>query len=494
MSGQQQLFTINGMVDTNKNVWQNLESLASASAAFVTWDPYTAEYGVVINEPGVSTRSFNDDNIVGAINVTETPFDELYNSAEVAFPNRDIRDKLDTIRYEQPVADRFDNEPENKLTMQYDFINDPIQADVIARTELKQARVNKSISFTTDFTNLDVAPGDVIDITIDYWGWDQKLFRVVELTQTDTAQGQLLIDVVAIEYDAEVYNYNNLDRYERVLDVGNLVPVQNNPSAQTNKDSTTGQQFKRVMEDADLYQEILQPAFITQNYSTFDEIDVPITAAIWETYLDTTWAGEGQPPTGTNQTFPIYVSVGNSTDNASTPSGKLLKIYQQQPYGTGMYYITSGGSNRAQRASGYFPLYWTLRHYAVDQWDWDNPIPQPLSGASATVLRAHDPVFNESDVHFEVENPLPGGYELSWSAGAYSMNALGFDLANEPSLGFNITYQTGTPGSYTNTNIAVQDSASIQFVGTNYTGCSVFAPGFGVVGYGTVGEWSLFLN
>jgi hypothetical protein len=494
MSGQQQLFTINGLVDTNKNVWKNLESLAAASAAFVTWDPYTAQYGVVINEPGVSTRSFNDDNIIGAINVTETPFDELYNSAEVTFPNRDIRDKLDSIRYEQPVADRFDNEPDNKLNIQYDFVNDPIQADVIARTELKQARVNKSISFTTDFTNLDVAPGDVIDVTIDYWGWDQKLFRVVELTQTDTAEGQLLIDVVAIEYDAEVYNYNNLSRYSRTLDVGNLVPVENNAPAQANKDETTGSQFSRAMTDADFYANTIQPAFAAQNYSTFDQDDIPIAKSFWETYLDTVWAGEGQPPTGTNQTFPIYVTVGQSTDNASLPKGKLLKVMQQQPYGTGMYYITSGGNNRAQRALGYFPLHWTLRHYASNQWDWTNPNPQPLPGASSTVLRAHDPVFNDAEIHFEVENPLPGGYELRWSAGAYAYEQIGFDLANEPNLGFNITYQTGSPGSYTNTTIAVQDSAIIQFVGTNYTGCGVSTPGAGVLGYGTVGEWSLFLN
>ena len=250
MSGQQQLFTINGLVDTNKTVWDNLENLAAASAAFVTWDPYTEQYGVVINEPGSSIRSFNDDNIIGAINLTETPFDELYNSCEVRFPNRDVRDKLDTIRYDQPVADRFDNEPDNKLDIQYDFVNDPIQADVIALTELKQARVNKTISFSTDFTQMDLAAGDIIDITLPYWGWDQELFRIVEISQTDTPQGQIILDIVAIEYDAEVYNYNNLSRYSRTLDVG-LPAVNNNTAVQTEKDQTTGSQFSRVLTQDD---------------------------------------------------------------------------------------------------------------------------------------------------------------------------------------------------------------------------------------------------
>lgn len=248
MSGQQQLFTINGLVDTNKSVWKNLEALAGASAAYVTWDPYIFKYGVVINEPGTSTRSFTDDNIIGAISVTETPFDELYNSCEVRFPNKDIRDRMDTIRYDEPVADRFDLEPENRLDIQYDFVNDPIQADVIAITELKQSRVNKTVQFTTDFTNMDLAAGDVIDITNDLFDWSAKLFRVVEITQTDTPEGQIIVDIVAIEYDSEVYNYNNLTRYSRVLDIGVPFNIKNNTQVETTKDETTGTQVGRALE------------------------------------------------------------------------------------------------------------------------------------------------------------------------------------------------------------------------------------------------------
>jgi len=246
MSSQQQLFSINGLVDTNKNVWQNAEALAGSSAAFLTWDPYIFKYGVVINEPGTSTRSFTDDNIIGAMNVTETPFDELYNSCEVQFPNKDIRDKVDTIRFDEPIANRFDYEPDNRLDIQFDFVNDPIQADVIAITELKQSRVNKTVSFTTDFTNLDVAAGDVIDITNSYWGWSAKLFRVVEITQTDTTDGQIMLDIIAIEYDAEVYNYNNLTRFSRTLNVG--VPnIKNNAPVEVARDETTGTQVGRAL-------------------------------------------------------------------------------------------------------------------------------------------------------------------------------------------------------------------------------------------------------
>tara|TARA_B110000503_G_scaffold7990_1_gene10885 strand:- start:6824 stop:8089 length:1266 start_codon:yes stop_codon:yes gene_type:complete len=244
--GQQQLFTINGLVDTNKTVWQNLEELAGASAAYVTWDPYTFKYGVVINQPGNSIRSFTDNNIIGSVSITETPFDELYNSAEIRFPNKDIRDKTDTIRYDQPSAERFDLEPDNKLSIQFDFVNDPIQADVIARTELKQSRVSKTVAFTTDFQQLDMAPGDIIDLTNPYWGWDTKLFRIVEITQTDTVQGDIFVDIVAVEYDADVYNYNDLTRLERTVNTG-VPSVKNNTAVQTKSDETLGTQVGRAV-------------------------------------------------------------------------------------------------------------------------------------------------------------------------------------------------------------------------------------------------------
>lgn len=247
MSSQQQIFAINGLIDTNKSVWQNAETIAAAAASWITWDPFTFQWGVVINRPGVSTRSFTDDNIVGAITLTETPMENLYNACEVRYPNRDIRDRVDYIRYDEPVADRFDNEPENRLTIEFDIVNEQIQADVIAITELKQNRQNKTISFTTDFTNLDLAPGDIIDVTNSYWGFEGELFRIVELTQTDTTDGEIYVDVVAVEYNSEVYNYNGLNRFSRSVSTG-IPSVVNNAAVRTVSDQTTGVQVGRALE------------------------------------------------------------------------------------------------------------------------------------------------------------------------------------------------------------------------------------------------------
>jgi len=338
--GQQQIFTINGLVDTNKTVWQNLEELAGASAAYVTWDPYTFKYGVVINQPGTSIRSFNDDNIIGAISITETPFDELYNSAEIRFPNKDIRDKTDTILYTQPPAERFDSEPDNKLSIQFDFVNDPIQADVIARTELKQSRVSKTISFTTDFQQLDMAPGDIIDLTNPYWGWDAKLFRIVEITQTDTVQGEIFVDIVAVEYDVDVYNYNDLTRLERTVNTG-VPAVKNNAAVQTKSDEVLGTQVSRAtVQDATGTQTTAFPKLA--NY------EVTQTTTVLDTKL--------------NSATP-YGSI--LTLDAVSGGAKLLQIMIEGPTAVVDYTTYIDEVSTARQYTGSVPLFVQVE-YSVD--------------------------------------------------------------------------------------------------------------------------------
>lgn len=338
--GQQQLFTINGLVDTNKTVWQNLEELAGASAAYVTWDPYTFKYGVVINQPGNSIRSFNDNNIIGAISITETPFDELYNSCEVRFPNKDIRDKTDTIRYDQTPADRFDGEPDNKLSIQFDFVNDPIQADVIARTELKQSRFGRTIAFTTDFQQLDMAPGDIIDITNSYWGFTNQLFRIVEITQTDTVQGEIFVDIVAVEYSADVYNYNDLTRYERIVSTG-VPAIKNNTPVQETSDQVLGTQVSRAtVTDATGAQATAFPKLAN--------FEVTQTTTVLDTKL--------------NSATP-YGSI--LTLDAVSGGAKLLQIFVEGPTAVVDYTVYIDEVSTARQYTGSVPLYVQVE-YSVD--------------------------------------------------------------------------------------------------------------------------------
>lgn len=213
MALQEQTFNINGVFSTDKTVIQNLETLCTAAGSWFTFDIHTGKWSVIINQPGYSTASFDDDNILGSISISGTGLTELYNSVKVEFPHSDLNDERDFIQVSIPLENRFINEYENTLEMQFDCINDPLQAEVLGFVELKQSRVDKIIQFRTDYSQLGLKAGDLIDVTSAMYGFDQKMFRIVTVSEEDEGNS-IVLSITALEYDADVYNFDNIDLYE----------------------------------------------------------------------------------------------------------------------------------------------------------------------------------------------------------------------------------------------------------------------------------------
>jgi len=221
-------FSINGIIDTNKTVLQNLETIASAAGAWLSYDIAEGKWAVVINKIGSSVKSFTDSNIIGGINLSGTGLTELYNSVEISFPHKDLKDRTDFISYTIPAGELFPNEPDNKLTIAFDCVNDPVQAALLASRELKQSRIDKVIQFRTDFTSIGLKAGDLIDITNDAYGYTNKIFRITRIEEEDADDGVILLSITALEYDEDVYDDSGLVREERSIDNGIVAKV-NNP-------------------------------------------------------------------------------------------------------------------------------------------------------------------------------------------------------------------------------------------------------------------------
>jgi hypothetical protein len=208
-------YRINGVLSTDKTVMQNMEMITSAAQSWLTYDINLGKWAVVINEPGTSTVSFDDSNIIGPISVQGTGLRELYNTVRVEFPHVDLADEPDYIEDTIPEVDRNANEPDNTLVINLDLINDPVMAESLGIVELKQSRVDRVIRFTTDYTHLGIKAGDLIDVTNSVLGYTNKMFRVVSMAEADAEDGGLNITITALEYDANVYDLSDIFRYER---------------------------------------------------------------------------------------------------------------------------------------------------------------------------------------------------------------------------------------------------------------------------------------
>tara|TARA_R110000868_G_scaffold130300_4_gene339946 strand:+ start:7082 stop:8851 length:1770 start_codon:yes stop_codon:yes gene_type:complete len=246
MTTSQNRYSINGYVDTNNNVYENIEAIASAAGTWVTFDHTIGKWSIVINKAGTSTFGFDDSNIIGNISLTETNFNEMYNSVEIQFPHEELLDQTDWVRFDLPLVDRLPNEPNNRLTIQTTLLNDPVQAEQIALTELKQSRVNKMIEWQSDFSCLGITAGDIVDISNTEFGWNQKLFRIISVGEEDDADGNIVLSFTALEYDANVYDYTDLSRFARTRATG-IKPKLINVEIAQEEDVATGNDLGRLL-------------------------------------------------------------------------------------------------------------------------------------------------------------------------------------------------------------------------------------------------------
>lgn len=208
-------YEINGVLNTGDTVKNNIDRINLASASWTAFDHKTGRWKIVNNraetEGELATDFlFTDDNIIGEITLTATSLEDLYNSVEVAFPNRGNGDQTDYYNTATNVALLNDLEPENGLRLRLDMVNNVLHAGRIGNIELRQSRVDLIITFTADYSALQVEAGDVIKVTNDIYGFSEDLFRVTRIREVESEDGILIAEISALQYDAGVYADNNI--------------------------------------------------------------------------------------------------------------------------------------------------------------------------------------------------------------------------------------------------------------------------------------------
>jgi hypothetical protein len=207
------IITIDGLVDTQTENLNNMEAIATCSSSWVTYDNNAGKWGIIIDQAGNSIASLNDSNIIGEISVSGTSLTQLQNEADVRFQNTDILDKTDYAKITIPSEDLFPNEFPSTLQLNLPYTNKQHVAIKLGLQQLKQARVDKIIQFTTDYSFVNLRAGEIIDITNSTLGYTNKKFRIISVEETDGDDGSIQISFVCLEYESTVYDYD-IQEYE----------------------------------------------------------------------------------------------------------------------------------------------------------------------------------------------------------------------------------------------------------------------------------------
>ena len=208
-------YSINGVLSTFNTCSDNIDKICQASGTFFTYNVKDGKFAAIPNR-ALSTSEkanclvYNDDNIVSKIDISSTELYSLYNAVEVEFSDSTRKDQQNTVLVETPNSDRNPNEPDNVLQYKLDLVNDNMRAETLANIDLNQSRVGTVIQFNTDFSGMQTDVGDVIKVTSDLYGFDNKLFRVMRCTEVQTPEGMVTVQMSCIEYSDDYYVQANI--------------------------------------------------------------------------------------------------------------------------------------------------------------------------------------------------------------------------------------------------------------------------------------------
>jgi hypothetical protein len=215
-------YQINGILDTSRDCLTNLVGLADSADSWIQWNEAEGKWGVVINrsltEAGGSTstmRVVGMNNILGGVTVTPLDLNNTYNSVSVQFPSYTLRDQSDFRLLEIDSENLAPNEPTNQLTLTLPFANTSTQATYIGWKRLYASRNDINVSFTMDYSGIQIDAGDIIAVQHDWYGWvagnygdgtyPGKPFRVTQVKESKDSNGFLTAQITAIAYDDRDY-------------------------------------------------------------------------------------------------------------------------------------------------------------------------------------------------------------------------------------------------------------------------------------------------
>ena len=206
---------IDGMLSTYQPIKYNINELCRSCQAYFAYDAKAGKFKVISNRAATTAEKanafvFSDDNIVSSLDITSTELYSLYNSIDAEYPSVTKKDQTQTIVVSTPDADRNANEPDNPLDTRFNLVNDRARVGNLANIDLNQARTSMVVSFTADYSAIVNDVGDIVKLTNSLYGFTNKLFRVMRVTEVETADAMLGAKVVLLEYSDDIYDHLTL--------------------------------------------------------------------------------------------------------------------------------------------------------------------------------------------------------------------------------------------------------------------------------------------
>jgi hypothetical protein len=191
-ASQIDLMDSHAVIDTSKKAIQNVKTFLTGCRGILNYT--SGDYKILVETTGSATITLTEDNIIGGITVSSKNKNSRYNRVLVSFINSDKNYQSDEVQF-PPVDDSNEASADRHATMKgldgdivlegrFDFptITNIYQAREMAEIILRRSRSSLNVGLKADGNALDLAIGDIVNITHATPAFSAKPFRVQSMT------------------------------------------------------------------------------------------------------------------------------------------------------------------------------------------------------------------------------------------------------------------------------------------------------------------------
>ena len=90
------------------------------------------------------------------------------------------------------------------------MVNDAPRVHNLANIDLRQSRLSTLISFSADYSAMVVDVGDLVKVTNSVYGYNEKLFRVMKVSEQEGESGYISSKFTLLEYNDSIYSHDTV--------------------------------------------------------------------------------------------------------------------------------------------------------------------------------------------------------------------------------------------------------------------------------------------
>ena len=238
-SGNRKRYTTNLVLESDNSTIDNCAEILKTMKGSLPF--VNGKYKLLMEEEGTSVMTFNDDNILGGVNLGWADRSKRTNRVTLKFPNENKGYQDDTVSWPpahsllHEAYKAYDNNEDLHSEFELIGVTDFYQARDMAEFAVRESRSQEYVTFKTQPQAMALECGDVITVSNDALDIVSKLYRVRETSMN----ADLTVTVKAQIYDPTIYPWSVGDEAAEAVTLNMTPSLFDQPAAMQNVTAST---------------------------------------------------------------------------------------------------------------------------------------------------------------------------------------------------------------------------------------------------------------